>query len=78
MSTQKPAKTKKSHKSANASQSSSVAEASSSKKQQVYDTVNIGLDVVANVAEGSDILAPLKAACKTTKSILDVMQARHR
>ncbi|CCA76447.1 hypothetical protein PIIN_10440 [Serendipita indica DSM 11827] len=75
MSTQKPAKAKKSHKSANTSQSSSVAEGSSSKKQQVYDTVNVGLDVIANVSEGSDILAPLKAACKTTKSILDVMQA---
>ncbi|CCA76472.1 related to archipelago beta form (F-box-WD40 repeat protein) [Serendipita indica DSM 11827] len=34
----------------------------------------IALDVVANTAEASDILAPVKAACKTIKSIIDVKQ----
>ncbi|CCA76287.1 hypothetical protein PIIN_10282 [Serendipita indica DSM 11827] len=70
MATLEPGKAKKSSESANPSPSSSIAESSSSKKQQVYNTVNAGLDVMANVAEGSDILAPLKAACKTTQSIL--------
>ncbi|CAG7847992.1 SubName: Full=Related to WD40-repeat protein (Notchless protein) {ECO:0000313/EMBL:CCA69788.1} [Serendipita indica DSM 11827] len=55
--------------------SSSSARNSSNKRTQAYTTAGILLDGIANVAEASDILAPLKAACKTTKSILDVMQA---
>ncbi|CCA74240.1 related to archipelago beta form (F-box-WD40 repeat protein) [Serendipita indica DSM 11827] len=59
----------------NPSASTSFAPASSSKRNQVYDIVNISLDVAANIAEGSDVLSPLKAACRTTKSILEVIQA---
>lgn len=65
----------KQHKSANSSRSSSRARPSTSKRDQVYDAVNFGLDVTVNIAEGSDILAPLKAACRTTKLILEVVQA---
>ena len=54
--------------------SSSSVQSSSSRRQQVYDTVNIGLDLVANIAEASDVLAPLKAACKATQSIIQVVQ----
>ncbi|CCA70407.1 hypothetical protein PIIN_04346 [Serendipita indica DSM 11827] len=68
MSAQSSSQSKKPHKTMGSSGSSS------SKKAQRYNTVNFGLDVVANVAEGSDILAPLKAACRTTKSIVEVMQ----
>ncbi|CCA74347.1 related to archipelago beta form (F-box-WD40 repeat protein) [Serendipita indica DSM 11827] len=53
---------------------STAAERSSRKRDQVQNAASIALDVVANVAEASDILAPLKAACKTTKSIIDVKQ----
>ncbi|CCA75243.2 hypothetical protein PIIN_09227, partial [Serendipita indica DSM 11827] len=59
----------------NSSGSSTFEQRTTSKKDQVYDAINLGLDVVANTAEGSDILAPLKAACRTTKSILEVVQA---
>ncbi|CAG7853144.1 COMPASS-like H3K4 histone methylase component WDR5B {ECO:0000303/PubMed:19567704} Short=AtWDR5B {ECO:0000303/PubMed:19567704} [Serendipita indica DSM 11827] len=68
-------KPEKHHKADNAPGPSSSASPSTSKKDQVYDTLIVGLDVAANVAEGSDILAPLKAACRATKSILEVMQA---
>ncbi|CAG7847963.1 Vegetative incompatibility protein HET-E-1 [Serendipita indica DSM 11827] len=54
--------------------SSSSANLPSRKRGQVYNTASTGLDFVANVAEASDILSPLKAACKATKSILDVLQ----
>ncbi|CAG7847684.1 SubName: Full=Uncharacterized protein {ECO:0000313/EMBL:CCA73374.1} [Serendipita indica DSM 11827] len=74
MSTQRSDRTNKWYRSVNSSRYSSIAEVSSSKKHQVYDTVNVGLDVVANVTEGSDILAPLKAACKTAKSVLEIMR----
>ncbi|CCA77776.1 hypothetical protein PIIN_03411, partial [Serendipita indica DSM 11827] len=71
MSTQKSTKHKKQHLPVDSSGSSS-AQRPTGKKRQVYDTLNVGLDVVANIAEGSDVLAPLKAACRTTKSILEV------
>ena len=38
----------------------------------MYDTANTGLDFVANVAEASDVLAPLKAACKAAQSTIQV------
>ncbi|CCA70337.1 hypothetical protein PIIN_04276 [Serendipita indica DSM 11827] len=72
MSTQK---TSKQPQSMNSSGSSSSTNGSSSKRNQMRDTVIVGLDIVANIAEGSDILAPLKAACRTTKLILEVTQA---
>ncbi|CAG7854167.1 COMPASS-like H3K4 histone methylase component WDR5B {ECO:0000303/PubMed:19567704} Short=AtWDR5B {ECO:0000303/PubMed:19567704} [Serendipita indica DSM 11827] len=71
MSTQKSTKHKKRHLPTDSSGSSS-AQRPTGKKRQVYDTLNVGLDVVANISEGSDVLAPLKAACRTTKSILEV------
>ncbi|CAG7853401.1 SubName: Full=Related to archipelago beta form (F-box-WD40 repeat protein) {ECO:0000313/EMBL:CCA74347.1}, partial [Serendipita indica DSM 11827] len=54
---------------------SNAAGRSPGKKDQVQNTASIALDVVANIAEASDILAPLKAACRATKSIIDVKQA---
>ncbi|CCA75830.1 hypothetical protein PIIN_09818 [Serendipita indica DSM 11827] len=75
MSSRKSDKSKKSHNIVNISGSSSSAHRSTSKKEQGYGTINTGLDIVANIAEASDILAPLKAACRTTKSILEVVQA---
>ncbi|CCA77814.1 related to WD40-repeat protein (notchless protein), partial [Serendipita indica DSM 11827] len=75
MSSQKSTKPKKQLRITNPSGSSSFKGESSSKRDQVYNTVNVGLDVVANIAEGSDILGPLKAACRATKSVLDVVQA---
>ncbi|CAG7854186.1 SubName: Full=Uncharacterized protein {ECO:0000313/EMBL:CCA70407.1} [Serendipita indica DSM 11827] len=69
MPAQKPSKSKK------PDQTMSLSASSSSKKDQIYNTVNVGLDVVANIAEASDTLAPLKAACRTTKSILELIQA---
>ncbi|CCA76542.1 related to archipelago beta form (F-box-WD40 repeat protein) [Serendipita indica DSM 11827] len=54
---------------------SSSAPSSSSKRNQVRDAAKVGLEIVANISEGSDILSPLKAACRTTKSILDVVQS---
>ncbi|CCA77125.1 hypothetical protein PIIN_11108, partial [Serendipita indica DSM 11827] len=74
MSTQKSTKRKKQRGTVNPSTSPPVPR-STNKKRQVYDMVNIGLDIAANIAEGSEILAPLKAACRTTKSILEVAQA---
>ncbi|CCA77923.1 related to archipelago beta form (F-box-WD40 repeat protein), partial [Serendipita indica DSM 11827] len=73
MSTQKSAKDKKWHRFMNLFGSSS-SHPPTSKKRQVYNTVNVGLDIVANIAEGSDVLAPLKAACRTTKSILEATE----
>ncbi|CCA68914.1 related to archipelago beta form (F-box-WD40 repeat protein) [Serendipita indica DSM 11827] len=75
MSTLKSKRAKKPRPTGKAPGSSSSAQSSSSKKAQVYDTVNVGLDFVANLSEASDVLAPLKAACRATKSILDVKQA---
>lgn len=45
---------------------------------KVYDGIGVGLDVVANIAEASDILAPLKAACRTARTILGVVQVSWR
>ena len=53
---------------------STSTERPSRKRAQAYSTAGLGLDFVANISEASDILAPLKAACKATKSILDVVQ----
>ncbi|CCA75993.1 related to WD40-repeat protein (notchless protein) [Serendipita indica DSM 11827] len=75
MSARKSDKARKPHTGISLSGSSSFARGSPSRREKLYDTTNIGLDVVANIAEGSDILAPLKAACRTTKSILEVIQA---
>ncbi|CCA73887.1 related to vegetative incompatibility protein HET-E-1-Pyrenophora tritici-repentis [Serendipita indica DSM 11827] len=72
MSASKSAKPNKQHGNANPARPSSSA---SNRRDQVYDTFNVALDVTANIAEGSDILAPLKAVCRATKSILEVMQA---
>ncbi|CCA78096.1 hypothetical protein PIIN_01769, partial [Serendipita indica DSM 11827] len=44
-------------------------------RQVIYETAAVGLDVVANISEGTDILAPLKAACRATRSILEAAQA---
>ncbi|CCA71244.1 hypothetical protein PIIN_05182 [Serendipita indica DSM 11827] len=55
--------------------SSSSVRRSSRKRGRLYDGAGQGLDVVANISEASDILSPLKAACRTTKSILDMIQA---
>ena len=38
------------------------------------DAVNLGLNFTANIAEASDVLAPLKAACKAAQSIIEVVQ----
>ncbi|CCA77942.1 related to WD40-repeat protein (notchless protein) [Serendipita indica DSM 11827] len=54
---------------------SASPENSSRKRKQAYNVASLGTDLVANVAEASDILAPLKAACRATKSIIDVIQA---
>ncbi|CCA77480.1 hypothetical protein PIIN_11457 [Serendipita indica DSM 11827] len=72
MSVRNSAKNKKWHASTGSSGISSPEQRSTSKKRQAYDAANVGLDVVANISEGSDVLAPLKAACRTTKSILEV------
>ncbi|CCA75380.1 related to vegetatible incompatibility protein HET-E-1 [Serendipita indica DSM 11827] len=75
MSTRKSNKPKQAPKSGNSSPSSSVPQSPSNKKQRLIDTVNLGLEVVATISEGSDVLAPLKAASKTTKLILETIQA---
>ncbi|CCA70259.1 hypothetical protein PIIN_04198 [Serendipita indica DSM 11827] len=63
------------HTIANTSGSLPLTRRQTNKKNKLYNTANVGLEVAANIAEGSDILAPLKAACRTTKSILEVSQA---
>ncbi|CAG7852135.1 Nuclear distribution protein PAC1 {ECO:0000255/HAMAP-Rule:MF_03141} AltName: Full=Lissencephaly-1 homolog {ECO:0000255/HAMAP-Rule:MF_03141}; Short=LIS-1 {ECO:0000255/HAMAP-Rule:MF_03141}; AltName: Full=nudF homolog {ECO:0000255/HAMAP-Rule:MF_03141} [Serendipita indica DSM 11827] len=75
MSSAKPNKFKISHTRSNLPMASSSAPSSSSKRNQVRDAAKVGLEIVANISEGSDVLAPLKAACRTTKSILDVVQS---
>ncbi|CAG7855291.1 SubName: Full=Uncharacterized protein {ECO:0000313/EMBL:CCA75611.1} [Serendipita indica DSM 11827] len=55
------------------SESSTAAGRSSRKRDQLQTTASIALDIVANVTGVSDILAPLTAACKTTKSIIDTI-----
>ncbi|CAG7854440.1 SubName: Full=Uncharacterized protein {ECO:0000313/EMBL:CCA76463.1}; Flags: Fragment [Serendipita indica DSM 11827] len=52
---------------------STAAGRSSRKRDQLQTTASIALDIVANVTGVSDILAPLTAACKTTKSIIDTI-----
>ena len=64
--------------SVNSQEPSSSTERPSRKRPQVYSTAAFGLDFLANISEASDILAPLKAACKATKSILDVVQVSRR
>ncbi|CCA71411.1 related to WD40-repeat protein (notchless protein) [Serendipita indica DSM 11827] len=66
---------KASHAPTGPSEPSSLTQGSASRRNQVYDMLSVGLGVAANVAEGSDVLAPLKAASLTTKSILEVMQS---
>ncbi|CCA76475.1 hypothetical protein PIIN_10468, partial [Serendipita indica DSM 11827] len=73
MSTQKSTKRKKQRGTVNSSGSPPVPRPTN-KNRQVYDMVNVGLDIAANIAEGSEILAPLKAACRTTKSILEATE----
>ncbi|CCA69814.1 related to WD40-repeat protein (notchless protein) [Serendipita indica DSM 11827] len=55
--------------------SSSFAQHSTRKRGRAYSIAAVGLEFGSNVAEASDILAPLKAACRATKTILDVIQA---
>ncbi|CCA76243.1 related to archipelago beta form (F-box-WD40 repeat protein) [Serendipita indica DSM 11827] len=74
MSASSSSKPSKQRKNVDSLASSSSAQGSS-KKAQMYNTVNVGLTVGASIAEVSDILAPLKAACLTTKTILEVAQA---
>ena len=64
--------------SVNAQEPSSSTEGPSRKRPQAYSTAAFGLDFVANISEASDLLSPLKAACKATKSILDVVQVSGR
>ncbi|CCA70376.1 related to archipelago beta form (F-box-WD40 repeat protein), partial [Serendipita indica DSM 11827] len=54
--------------------SGSSARGETSKKDRLIDTANLGLEAAATISESSDILAPLKAACRTTKLILEVIQ----
>ncbi|CCA76115.1 hypothetical protein PIIN_10115 [Serendipita indica DSM 11827] len=75
MSGQTTVKTKTEHRTLNLSLSPSLTQRPSSTVDQVYDTVAVGLDLVASIADGSDILAPLAAACRIMKSILEVVQA---
>ena len=56
------------------SASSSSAPDSSLRRKQILDTVNLGLNFTANIAEVSDVLAPLKVACKAAQSIIEVVQ----
>lgn len=63
------------HEAPNLPEPSSTAGPSSRKRARVYHTASTGLDILGNVSEASDILSPLKAACRATKSILDVVQA---
>ncbi|CCA75485.1 hypothetical protein PIIN_09468 [Serendipita indica DSM 11827] len=65
-------KPKKQRKNIDSLASSSSAQGSS-KRVQMYNAVTIGLTVGASIAEASDILAPLKAACLTTKTILEAI-----
>ncbi|CCA76730.1 related to archipelago beta form (F-box-WD40 repeat protein), partial [Serendipita indica DSM 11827] len=55
--------------------SSSSTAPSSRKRGQVYNAASVGLDFLGNISEGSDILSPLKAACRATNSVLNVIQA---
>ncbi|CCA76677.1 related to archipelago beta form (F-box-WD40 repeat protein) [Serendipita indica DSM 11827] len=55
--------------------SSSSTAPPSRKRGQVYNAASVGLDFLGNIAEGSDILSPLKAACRATNSVLNVIQA---
>ncbi|CCA76664.1 hypothetical protein PIIN_10654 [Serendipita indica DSM 11827] len=75
MSALSSSKPNKQHKNVD-SLASSPSTQGSSKRAQMYNTVNVGLTVGASIAEASDILAPLKAACMTTKTILEVAQAK--
>ena len=56
------------------SEATAFAPTSSRKRAQAYNTAGVILDIVGNVAEATELLSPLKAACKATKSILDVLQ----
>ena len=76
MSSRKSRKPHKTYSGTPLSGSGSSGQPSSSKRIQVYDTVNTVLDVAANVAEATDVLTPLKAACKAAQSILQVARVR--
>ncbi|CCA77680.1 hypothetical protein PIIN_11658 [Serendipita indica DSM 11827] len=56
------------------SSSSSIREGPSRRGAKVADTANVFLDFMANIAEASDILSPLKGACRATKTVLDTVQ----
>ncbi|CCA76532.1 related to S. pombe trp-asp repeat containing protein [Serendipita indica DSM 11827] len=56
------------------SSSSSTQEGPSRRGDKVADAANVFVDFMANIAEASDILSPLKAACRATKTILDTVQ----
>ncbi|CCA74228.1 related to WD40-repeat protein (notchless protein) [Serendipita indica DSM 11827] len=54
------------------------AKSSLRKRGQTDNTINTAgtvLNLAADLSEASDILSPLKAACKATKTILDAIQA---
>ncbi|CCA76661.1 related to archipelago beta form (F-box-WD40 repeat protein) [Serendipita indica DSM 11827] len=57
------------------SSSSSNQEGPSRRGAKVADAANVFLDSMANIAEASDVLSPLKAACRATKTVLDTVQS---
>ncbi|CCA76431.1 hypothetical protein PIIN_10424, partial [Serendipita indica DSM 11827] len=76
MSAQKTLEPKELHRITNTSGSSSFAQCQTSEKRQViYGAVDVGVTVLGSIADASDILSPLKAACQMTKVILDAIQA---
>ncbi|CCA76159.1 related to WD40-repeat protein (notchless protein) [Serendipita indica DSM 11827] len=57
------------------SQSNASNPSTSSRSDKVRDTAIPILELVANISEGSDALASLKAACRATKQILEITRA---
>ncbi|CAG7855067.1 SubName: Full=Related to archipelago beta form (F-box-WD40 repeat protein) {ECO:0000313/EMBL:CCA76170.1} [Serendipita indica DSM 11827] len=53
---------------------SSLQEDPSLKGDKLMDTANIFLEFTANIAEASDVLGPLKAACKATQTVIGIIQ----
>ncbi|CCA74344.1 related to WD40-repeat protein (notchless protein) [Serendipita indica DSM 11827] len=58
-----------------ASQSDTSRASTSTGWEKARDTAIPILELVANISEGSDVLASLKAACKATKQILEMARA---
>ncbi|CCA71457.1 related to WD40-repeat protein (notchless protein) [Serendipita indica DSM 11827] len=57
------------------SQSNTSPASTSTGWEKARDTAIPILELVANISEGSDVLASLKAACKATKQILEMARA---